>query len=126
LIRKISFLVIITGTIFTSCSDKSGKIHKRDTVAIDLDSIKARGKLIAATDFNSTNYFIYRGEPMGFQYELLEAFSDYLGVDIEIVTENHLNKAFDMLHTGKADLLAMSLTVGSSRKKEIRFTEGIS
>ena len=126
MIRNLSFLIIITGAIFTSCSDKSGKIHKRDTVAIDLDSIKARGKLIAATDFNSTSYFIYRGEPMGFQYELLEAFSDYLGVDVEIVTENHLNKAFDMLHTGKADLLAMGLTVSSSRKKEIRFTEAIS
>jgi len=80
---------------------------------------------VAVTDLNSISYFIFRGEPMGFHYELLEAFGAYLGVDLEIVTENHLDKAFKMLHSGKADLLAMSLTVNSSRKKEISFTEPI-
>ncbi|OFY60439.1 MAG: hypothetical protein A2Y71_05185, partial [Bacteroidetes bacterium RBG_13_42_15] len=48
-----------------------------------------------------------------------------LGIDLEIITENHLEKAFDMLHTGKADLLAMGLTVNASRKEEIKFTEPI-
>ena len=57
----------------------------------------ARGKLIAVTDFNSTNYFLYKGEPMGFHYELLKAFSDHLGVDIEIVSENSVENAFRML-----------------------------
>ncbi len=62
---------------------------------------------------------------MGFHYELLKAFSDHIGVDLEITTENHLDDAFDMLHTGQADLLAMGLTVNASRKKEIQFTEPI-
>jgi membrane-bound lytic murein transglycosylase F len=116
---SLSALIIIFGIFLSSCSDNNVKIHKKDTVSFDLDSIKARGKLIAVTDYNSTSYFIYKGEPMGFHYELLKSFSDYLGVDFEIVTENHLEEAFDMLHTGKADLLAIGLTVNSSRKKEI-------
>jgi membrane-bound lytic murein transglycosylase F len=32
---------------------------------------------------NSTNYFVYRGEPMGFHFELLNEFADHLGVDLE-------------------------------------------
>jgi membrane-bound lytic murein transglycosylase F len=84
--------------------------------------MRERGKLIAVTDFNSTNYFLYKGEPMGFHYELLKQFSEYLNLNLEIITENDINKAFDMLNTGQTDLLAVDLTILSSRKKEIRFT----
>ena len=99
--------------------------QKENAIAFDLDAIRERGKLIAVTDFNSTDYFIYKGEPMGFHYELLKSFSDHLGIDLEIVTENNLDKAFEMLRTGKADLLAKGLTINTSRKKEIQFTEPI-
>jgi membrane-bound lytic murein transglycosylase F len=93
---------------------------------MDLDGMRERGKLIAVTDFNSTNYFIYKGEPMGFHYELLKKFSEYLDLSLEIITENDINRAFEMLNTGETDLLAVDLTVNSSRKKEIRFSEPIS
>jgi len=101
------------------------KKDKGNNTSFDLDSIISRGRLIAVTDFNSTNYFIYKGEPMGFHYELLKSFSDHIGTDLEIVTENNLDNAFEMLNSGKADLLAVGLTVNSSRKKEIDFTEPI-
>ncbi len=123
LARSLFLLLIITGLCLQFCSESSRKSHRKDIVSFDLDSIKARGRLIAATDFNSTNYFIYKGEPMGFNYELLKLFSRHIGVDFKIVTENHLGKAFDMLHDGRADLLAMSLTVDTHRKKEVQFTE---
>jgi membrane-bound lytic murein transglycosylase F len=87
--------------------------------------MKARGKIIAVTDFNSTNYFIYKGEPMGFHYELLRQFSDYLDCNLEIITENDINKSFEMLRSGQADILAVDLAVLSSRKKIARFTEPI-
>ena len=125
MIRKQFILLLISVATILSCSDNHPDILKKDIVAFDLDSIRARGRLNVVTDFNSTSYFLYRGEPMGFHYELLKAFSDYIGVDLEITTENHLEDAFSMLHQGQADLLAMGLTVNSSRKKEIQFTEPI-
>jgi len=62
---------------------------------------------------------------MGFTYELLKSFSDYVGIDLEIITENHLEHTFEMLNSGEADLIAIGLTVNSSRKKYIQFTEPI-
>jgi len=111
----------------------SGSINKKPysspgntaPVNIDLDSIRSRGRLIAVTDYNSTNYFIYRGEPMGFHYELLTAFADHIGVDLEMVTENQLENAFDLLNDGKADLLAIGLTVNTTRRNEILFSDPI-
>ena len=125
LIRKLNILIIIFLTVFLSCSDNPRSRHKTNTVSFDLDAIRGRGKLIAVTDYNSTNYFIYRGEPMGFHFELLKSFSDHIGIDLEIITENHLEHAFRMLYSGEADILAIGLTVTSSRKKEIQFTEPI-
>lgn len=125
MIKKFLILITLIGAVFLSCSDNSKNRHKKETVAFDLDSIRVRGRLIAVTDFNSTSYFIYRGEPMGFHYDLLMAFSDHLGIDLEIITDNHLEDAYDMLKSGKADLLAMGLTINGSEKKEIQFTEPV-
>ncbi len=122
LVRKIIVISIFLGVFFASCNKNPDTSLYTDIVSFDLDSIMNRGRLIAVTDFNSTNYFIYRGEPMGFHYELLTAFADHLGVDLELITENHLEHAFDFLNTGKADLLALSLTINSTRKNDILFT----
>jgi len=62
---------------------------------------------------------------MGFNYELLKAFSDYIGIDLEIITENHLQHTFEMLNSGEADLIAIGLTVSTSRMKDLQFTEPI-
>ena len=78
--------------------------------------------MIAVTDFNSTDYFIYKGEPMGFNYELLKSFSDNIGIDLEIITENQIELSLGMLKSGEADLIAVDLIVNSSGKKDLFFT----
>jgi len=127
LIRKSFFLFVLLVTLAVSCSylHTGSKTNKPENVAIDLDSIRVRGKLIAVAAVNSTDYFIYKGEPMGFTYELLRSFTDHLGIDLEIITENQLDEAFSDLNSGKADLMAIGLTVNSTRKQEVSFTEPI-
>jgi len=116
------FLEAITASISKKPATSPDIISQ---VNFDLDSIEHRGRLIAVTDYNSTNYFIYRGEPMGFHYELLKAFANHIGVDLEMVTENQLENAFSLLNDGKADLLAIGLTVSGTRKNEILFSDPI-
>jgi len=125
LVKKSTFLLTILITVFISCSDhhNSSKNINNNTVAFDLDSIRKRGKLVAITDLNSTNYFIYKGEPMGFTYDLLKSFSDNIGIDLEIIAENHPEQAFRMLKSGEADLLAVGLTVNSTGKNDVLLTE---
>jgi membrane-bound lytic murein transglycosylase F len=125
LVKKLIILLVFLAAVLTSCTNKPQSAEINKPVSYDLDSIIRRGKLIAVTDFNSTNYFIYKGEPMGFNFELLKSFTDHLGIDLEIITENNLEDAFTLLNTGEADLLAIGLTVSTSRKKEIAFTDPI-
>lgn len=123
LLNKIIFLVVLVIAVFAVYPERqASKSPDKKIISCDLDSIRKRGKLIALTDFNSTDYFLYKGEPMGFNYELLKSFSDNIGIDLEIVTENHIDKAIGMLNSGDADLVAFSLPVNSSRQKNVLFT----
>ena len=125
MVKKFTILIAILVAVLTSCTNRPIISHISNNLSPDLDSIIKRGKLVAVTDYNSINYFIYKGEPMGFNYELLKAFTDHLGIDLDIITENHINNALSLLKSGEADLLALGLTVNSARKKDILFTDPI-
>lgn len=90
-----------------------------------LDSVLKRKKLRAVTDYGSLSYLIYRGEPIGYQYELLNDLTKYLDVELDLVIENSLEKSIEMLNSGEVDLLAIGLTVTSERNKEFSFTSAI-
>ena len=90
----------------------------------DLSDIQERGVLRAATDFNSTNYFIYRGEPMGFHLELLRLFASHIGVELEISVSNTIQNNIDCIFIDDGcDLIAQSLWVSGSARTQLQFTE---
>ena len=123
-----TFLLLIV--ILITCSSPVSK-EKKEVAAHEgegqslLAEIKERGKLIATTDYNSTSYFVYRGTPMGYQYELLKSFANYLGVKLEINVNNDLEQAFNCLYEGGCDLIASDLTITKDRSGFIEFTNPI-
>jgi len=121
--------IIFIFSIFSSClrhEEKINDILKRRPGTLhftQLGRILDRGKLVAVTDYNSISYFVYRGEPMGYQYEMLKQFAGYLDVRLEVVVENNLEKAFQLLNDEEIDLIAMSLTVTKERSHKVDFTD---
>ncbi len=111
-------LLLLASTTCTSDSERtySKRNHK------DLPEIIEQGKLIAITDYNSTNYFIYRGQPMGYQYELLQDLANHLNIKLEVVVSNDLEETFNCLRMGDCDLIALNLTITRERKKKFDFT----
>jgi len=128
-----SVLFILLLVISFACSSDSSK--KPSTIQLEnkekslhglhLKKILASGKIKAETDYNSHGYFLYRGTTMGFQYELLNSFAKYLGVEPELETKHDLNEAFDDIQNGNCDLLTMDLAITSGRKKQMMFTDPI-
>ncbi len=111
-----------------ACTHNEIKIDKNSLKIPEIalsryEIIKERGKLIAVTDYNSINYFVYRGEPMGYQYELLQSLADYLGVGLEIIVNHDLDKSFQMLDSGNIDIIAMDLAVTRRRAELVDFTK---
>ena len=95
---------------------------KKDLPIIDLEAIKRRGALIALTRYNSTSFFIYKGRPMGFEYELLKLFADDLGVDLQMKIAPNRDSLFSMLENGSGDLIAADLTITKDLAKRFAFS----
>jgi len=88
---------------------KAAPAPLRAPIARDLDQILADGALKVIFTFNSTGYFIYRGETMGYEYELLSAFAKESGLRLEPVIARDSKLLFEALNRGDGDVVAAQL-----------------
>lgn len=120
-------LIISLALLLGSCKYRAGSRFRdveqlRPERITNLEKIRKRGTLRVVTEYNSISYFIYRGQPMGFQYEMLQELANYLDLSLDVSVSNDLEKNFSDLQEGETDMIAMNLTVTSQRKAEVAFT----
>ena len=94
-IQRNSSVVLLLALLF-SCVRVANPVPDKNTKG-KLEQVLERGVLKVVTDFNSSSYFIYRGQPMGFQYDMLQELADYLGVSLEVVVNNDLEEKFNVI-----------------------------
>jgi len=82
----------------------------------DLDVIKKRKTLRVITRNNAASYFLWRGELLGFEYELVKAFAHQHNLRLEIISAPSHEAQIPMLLEGKGDIIASFLTVTDKRK----------
>ncbi len=122
LIRFLPYLLLVGLFAILIPLSLDNSIEEEDSIS-DLDRIKQKGVLRATTNYNSTNYFIYRGEPMGFHLELLKMFTKHIGVELEVYVTNDLSENFAcLLAEDECDVIALDLTVTRDRSKMFEFT----
>lgn len=93
------------------------------TVQRDLSEIKKDGILRVLVEYSSTSYFLYRGQPMGFEYELLERLAKHLDLKLDLVITKNINEQFEVLNRGEVDLIANGVTITTDRKEKVQFTD---
>src|SRR5688572_5406535 len=104
--------------LFTACNQSQTVNFTPDPkVEIDLEAIRKRGYINVLVDNNSISYFIYKGQPMGYEYELLNLLAKELKVDLKIKVTSGVERAIDQLNTGEGDLLAFPLTITKDRTR---------
>lgn len=120
--------IVVLLLCFCGCESASNRFSAssdEEVLEIPLDSILSKGKIHAKVDNSSTSYFIFKGEPMGFEYDLLQAFANHLNVDLEIDVIHNLDSLFLNLRPGNVDIIAANLTVTKERKSNALFTDKI-
>jgi membrane-bound lytic murein transglycosylase F len=83
-------------------------------VARDLPQIVSGGALRVLFTSNSTGYFLYRGETLGYEYELLTMFAHDSSLRLEPLVVRDSRELFDRLNRGEGDVVAAQLSVPSS------------
>lgn len=111
-------LALLAFSILTAChSERTGK----DYLCRDLSQIKDSGRINVLTLYSSTSYFKYRGEEMGFHYELAKQFADFIGVELNIITAKSPSELIDMLQKGEGDLIAYNIPITKEWRNEVNF-----
>lgn len=112
-------LLVLSILSATGCKNKSGRID--EVQGYDLPQIKDSGELVVLTLYSSTSYFIYRGEPMGFQYELSEQFAKSLGVKLRVEVAKNAEELIHKLLAGEGDMIAYNLPVTKEWKDSLTY-----
>ncbi len=122
ILNRVRYIIVFALVFFFSCVYKDSSLSKVKDSSRDLAQILATGKIVAVTDFTSTNYFIYKGEPMGYQYEMLVELASDLGVKLELIAENNPEESLKMLKRGEVDIIANNLLGIDGDSKGFHFT----
>ncbi len=83
----------------------------------DWKQIKNSGVLRVITGNNPASYFLWRGELMGFDYELMKAFADKHKLRISMVVRDGPEQMHEALEKGYGDVIAAAMTQTPTRQK---------
>lgn len=89
-----------------------------------LERIQKSGAITVITRNNAHCYYTYRGQHMGFEYDLAEAFAGFLGVQLKVKVSESWNQLLPSLGEGAGEVAAASITTTPSRSKLVDFSIG--
>ena len=118
--KQISILILAC-ICMLACRQQSQQQTGHDLSHYDLPQMKDSGTLVALTLNSSISYFDYRGEPMGFQYELAKQFAQSLGLKLDLKVAPSTEDLVQMLLAGEGDLIAYPLPVTKELKDTIHY-----
>jgi membrane-bound lytic murein transglycosylase F len=93
-----------------------------EPVEKDLSEIKKNGVLRMITSYSSGSYFLYRGIQVGFEYELLKKFTKENDLALEVIIPGPNESPYDLLNSGRGDIIAANYTITPERKQVVKFT----
>lgn len=86
-----------------------------------LDQVLDRGEIIILTRNTPTTYYNYRDRPAGLEYEMGQAFADYLGVRARFEIMDSSAEILTALKQGFGDIAAAGLMMTHKRSQEVLF-----
>ncbi len=112
--NKVYILFLSIALIYThsSCKQEQKQVY-------DFEQIKASGELTIITLSSSTSYFIYKDEPMGYNYDLAKDFCDYYGLKLNVKVAENSTRLIQMLENGEGDLIADAVAVQNELRDSV-------
>jgi len=131
------FLLALLSALIFACKRQPPSLEARDVIdrrsnlpmvepiSRDLAAIRERGTLVVLAPYNSTTYFIYQGEPLGYEYELLQAFAKEHGVALKMIVVTDPKSLLPLLNSGEGDLAAARLNPTPENEAVVAFTRAL-
>ena len=91
---------------------------------VTLQKIQKTGQITVVTRNNTHCYYLYRDQTMGFEYELAQAFAEYLGVRLQVKVVDNWEQMVAALNNGSAAFIAASTPIIPKWQTEVAFSDG--
>ncbi|HEX3144413.1 MAG TPA: transporter substrate-binding domain-containing protein [Pyrinomonadaceae bacterium] len=105
--------------------DRRSNLPMVGPISRDLGDIKKAGTLTVLAPYNSTTYFVYRGEPLGYEYELLQSFAKSEGLELKMIVVADPKSLFAILNSGEGDIAADRLVPTADSQTDVSFTNAL-
>ncbi|GHV51176.1 lytic transglycosylase F [Bacteroidia bacterium] len=105
-------LLLLSLALCSACSKQ-----KESGEAPDFPQLVEKGEITAVTLYSSTSYFLYRMEPMGYEYELMNDFARANGLKLTMKVAESLPRLVEMLSLGEADVAAYPVVLSNELKE---------
>jgi len=105
--------------------DRRSNLLMIGPISRDLSDIKKNGTLTVLAPYNATTYFIYRGEPLGYEYELLQSFAKDQGLALKMVVVADPKSLLAILNSGEGDIAANRLVPTPENETDVSFTRAL-
>jgi membrane-bound lytic murein transglycosylase F len=96
--------------------------HATRRFTTDLDGLVTHGELRVITRNNGVSYFLERGQPRGFDYELAAMLAKQLKLRLQMVVPPAHDQMVPWLLEGRGDVIAASYTVTADRARMVDFS----
>jgi len=91
---------------------------------VTLQRIQKTGQITVVTRNNAQCYYLYRDQAMGFEYEMAQAFAEYLGVRLQLKVLDRWEDMVTALNNGSAAFIAASIPIIPNWQTEVAFSDG--
>ncbi len=88
----------------------------------DLAGLRKRKVLRMLTRNSAASYYLYRGAPYGFDYELMSRFADRMGMRLQVVIPPDNDSLISWLQEGRGDVIAAMWTDTVARRQKVDFS----
>lgn len=123
IIASFVYVVAVVVVLFACDNRRHERSGKTEPVSLpDLPDLQAKGTLTVLTENTSASFYLFRGQAMGYDYELLKAFAKEHDLNLEVKLLSDLNSMFDRLNSGEGDIIACNLTASADRLDRVSFT----
>ena len=92
------------------------KVIEQQETARDFRQITDSGEINVLTISGSMSYFIYKGQKMGYEYELLKSFADEKKLKVNLILAENEVALIEMLEQGIGDLIAYNIPITNEGK----------
>jgi len=96
-------------------------LYSGDDKPSQLEQVQQRGSMIVLSRNGPSSYYEDAGGPTGPEFELAKAFSEYLGVDMQIQLADAFSDLEELLLQGKAEMIAANLSRTAAREQVFNF-----